>query len=347
MAKQSSTGKKKRPSMNDVAKLAGVSQTTVSFVLNNVEGSNIPPQTQERVWAAVKELGYRPNAIARGLRSRRTLTIGFISDRIATTPYAVRILEGTQDLAWANGYLLMLVNTGGDQRLKRTAIDMMLERQVDGIIYATMYHRPVTPSANLYELPAVLLDCYAEDRAFPSVVPDEVLGGYTAVEILLKKGHRRIGFIRDSNPVTAAVGRQEGLKQALMAYGVPIEEALIETAESIPAGGYQATLALMRLSNPPTAIFCYNDRMALGAYNALRDLNLIIPDDVAVMGFDNQELIAADLSPPLSTMALPHYEMGQWAMQHLLELIEQPEQNQQSAPVQHLMECPFIERESI
>jgi LacI family transcriptional regulator len=347
MAKQSAPGKKKRPSMNDVAKLAGVSQTTVSFVLNNVEGSNIPPRTQERVWAAVKELGYRPNAIARGLRSRRTHTIGFVTDRIATTPYAVRILEGAQELAWANGYLLMLVNTGGDQHLKRTAIDMMLERQVEGIIYATMYHRPVTLPANMHELPAVLLDCYVEDRAFPSVVPDEVQGGRAAVEILLEKGYRRIGFVQDNNPVPAAVGRLKGLKQALEAYGVPFDETLVQTAESIPAGGYQATMALMRLPHPPTAIFCYNDRMALGAYNALRDLNLTIPDDVAVMGFDNQELIAADLSPPLSTMALPHYEMGRWAVQHLLELIEQPELSQQSTSVQHLMECPFIERESI
>lgn len=333
--------------MNDVAKLAGVSQTTVSFVLNNVEWANIPLETQQRVWAAVKELGYRPNAIARGLRSSRTHTIGFITDRIATTPYAVRTLEGAQDLAWANGYLLLLVNTGGDQNLKQTAIDMMLERQVDGIIYATLYHRPVKPPANMHELPAVLLDCYTEDRAFPSVAPDEVLGGRTAAEILLEKGHRRIGFAQDKNLVPAAVGRFEGLKQALAAYGVPFEAELVQTGDSIPAGGYQATMALMRLPNPPTAIFCYNDRMALGAYNALRDLNLSIPNDVAIIGFDNQELIAADLSPSLSTMALPHYEMGQWAVEHLLTLINHPDRVQSNEPRQHLMPCPFIERDSV
>lgn len=334
--------------MQDVAELAGVSRTTVSFVLNDTPlANNIPSETRERVLAAVKELGYRPNVIARGLRSSRTHTIGFVTDRIATTPYAVRILEGAQEIAWANGYLLLLINTGGDQRLKRTAIDMMLDRQVDGIIYATMYHRPVTPPTNMHELPAVLLDCYTQDRTFPSVVPDEVLGGRTAVELLLKKGHRRIGFALDSDPVPAAVGRLEGLKQALAAHGVPFEEALVQTGESIPAGGYYATMALMHLPNPPTAIFCYNDRMALGAYNALRDLNLTIPDDVAVMGFDNQELIAADLSPPLSTMALPHYEMGQWAVRHLLELIEHPDEVNQGELLQHLMTCPLIERESV
>jgi len=334
--------------MQDVAELAGVSRTTVSFVLNDTPlASKITAETQERIWAAVKELGYRPNAIARGLRSNCTHTIGFVTDQIATTPYAVRILEGAQEMAWTNGYLLLLINTGGDQRLKRTAIDMMLDRQVDGIIYATMYHRPVTPPANMHEVPAVLLDCYTEDRTFPSVVPDEVSGGRTAVEFLLKKGHRRIGFALDSDPVPAAMGRLEGLKQALAAQGVPFEAALVQTGESTPTGGYKTARALMHLPNPPTAIFCYNDRMALGAYNALRDLNLTIPDDVAVMGFDNQELIAADLSPPLSTMSLPHFEMGQWAVRHLLKLIEDSDDVNQKEPLQHLMNCPLIERESV
>lgn len=333
--------------MNDVAKLAGVSQTTVSFVVNNVEGANIPPETQERVWAAIDELGYRPNVLARSLRSNKTHTIGFVTDRIATTPYAVRILEGAQELAWANEYLLLLVNTGGNQQMKAAAVNMMLDRQVDGIIYATMYHRRVYPPANISELPTVLLDCYTEEQAFPSVVPDEVLGGRTAVEYLLAKGHRRIGFAQDSNPVPAAVGRFEGFRQALANYGVPFEADLVQTGQSIPAGGYQATMALMKLPDPPTAIFCYNDRMALGAYNALRELNLSIPNDVAIIGFDNQELIAADISPSLTTMALPHAEMGQWAVQHLLDLIENPGSQADTPPVQHKLTCPLIERQSV
>jgi LacI family transcriptional regulator len=191
-----------------------------------------------------------------------------------------------------------------------------------------------------------LLDCYTPDRSFPSVVPNEVLGGRTAVEFLLKKGHRRIGFAQDSDPVPAAKGRMEGLKQALVAYGLPFEEALVQRDVSLPAGGYRATMALMRLPHPPTAIFCYNDRMALGAYNALRELNLSIPDDVAIIGFDNQELIAADISPPLTTMALPHYEMGQWAVQHLLTLIDHLDNGRGNDPRQHQIACPLVERQS-
>ncbi len=346
MPYQASNLKKKRPSMHDVARLAGVSQTTVSFVLNNVEGANIPPETHQRVWAAVKELDYRPNAIARGLRSSRTHTIGFITDEIATTPFAGKILEGAQDYAWANQYLLLLVNTGGNQQIKTAAIEMMLDRRVDGIIYATMYHRPITPPPSLHEAPTVLLDCYSEDRSLPAVAPDEVAGGYAATELLLQKGHRRIGFTNHNQPIPAAVGRLEGYKQALAAYHLPFDAALVREEVGDTPGGYKAVTALMQLPNPPTAIFCFNDRMAMGAYNALRDLHLAVPHDVAIVGFDNQELIAANLQPPLTTLALPHYEMGQWSIAHLLALIEQPERLAAGPPVQHLMPCRLVERAS-
>ncbi|MCB9077799.1 MAG: LacI family DNA-binding transcriptional regulator [Anaerolineaceae bacterium] len=333
--------------MNEVAKRAGVSQTTVSFVVNQVEGANIPPETQERVWAAVKELGYRPNVLARGLRSNRTHAIGFVTDEIATTPFAGKILEGAQTLAWDHEYVLLLVNTGGNQKIKKAAVNMMLDRQVDGIIYATMYHRPVDPPANLRDVPAVLLDCYVEDRSLPSVVPDEAQGGYTATEHLLKHGHRRVGFINNLDSIPATFGRLSGYKQALDAYDIAFDETLIHAEESEAIGGYRAIHALMRVPDPPTAIFCFNDRMAMGAYNALQELNLSIPNEVAIIGFDNQELIAANLYPSLTTVALPHAEMGRWAVRHLLELIDQSDAARQSEPVQHLMTCPLIERASV
>ena len=347
MAKQSKHPKSKRPSMNDVAELAGVSQTTVSFVVNKVKEANIPPETQERVWAVIDELGYRPNVLARSLRSSKTHTIGFITDEIATTPHAGKILEGAQDLAWEREYLLLLVNTNGNQQMKTAAVDMMLDRQVDGIIYATMYHRPVNPPAKLRDVPAVLLDCYVEDRSLPSVVPDEVLGGYTATEHLLKKGHRRIGFANNSHQIPATFGRLKGYQQALAEAGIPFDDTLVRYNRSEPGGGYQAVRELMQLPSPPTAIFCFNDRMTMGAYNALRELNLTIPNDVALIGFDNQELIAAHLQPPLSTMALPHYEMGRWAVKHLLALIEQPELEESTNPPQQQIICPLIERQSV
>jgi len=342
MAKQSN--KPKRPSMYDVARLAGVSQTTVSFVVNRTPHGNIPQETQDRVWAAIEDLGYRPNAIARGLSAQRTNTIGFISDEIATTPHAGRIIEGAQELAWKHKMLLMLINTGSHQKMKRAAVEMMLERRVDGIIYATMYHRPASPPDNLREVPTVLLDCFTEDRSYPSVVPDEVKGGYTATKFLIEKGHRRIGFINNSDPVPATFGRLEGYKQALAESDIAYHVDLVRTAESEPNSGYDRTLDILKLDDRPTALFCFNDRIAMGAYDALRKLNLSIPEDMAVIGFDNQELIAAHLHPGLTTMELPHYEMGQWAIKHLLEIIDHPERD--VSPIQHTIECPLIERTS-
>ena len=328
--------------MQDVAHRAGVSRTTASFVINNVNGAGIPEETRQRVWDAVKELGYRPNAIARGLRSAKTSTIGFISDEVATSPFAGEIIRGAQDRAWEDEMLLLLVNTGGNQAMKRAAVETLLQRQVEGIVYATMYHREVHPPESVRHVPTVLLDCFVADASLPSVVPDEVDGGRRATELLLARGHRRIGFINNFDPVPATLARLEGYKQALAAQGLPFDDRLVVEGESLARGGHDCALELMQRPERPTALFCFNDRMAMGAYDALRKLGLTIPNDVAVIGFDNQDIIAAALHPGLSTMQLPHYEMGQWAINYL---VEQPRDSE--PPVQDVMECRYIERESV
>lgn len=337
----------KLPSMKDVAKRAGVSQTTVSFVVNNVEGANIPVETQERIFAAIEELGYRPNAMARHLRSSRTNTIGFVSDVVATTPFAGQIIQGAQDAAWKQNYLLLVVNTGDDTAVTNAAVDTLLERRVDGILYATMYHRAVTPPPQINEVPTVLLDCFVEDHSLPSVVPDEFSGGYEATTALLRKGHTRVGFINDNEPVPAMAGREQGYRQALADFGVTFDQHLLTHQTSEPLGGYAGAEQLLARPNPPTALFCFNDRMALGAYRYAQKHGLRVPADLAIIGFDNQDMIAPYLDPPLTTMALPHYAMGQWAVTHLLQLIEQGDQQNGQTPCQHRCECPLITRASI
>lgn len=347
MTSRETKPKLKRPSMHDVARLAGVSQTTVSFVINKGKGANIPQETQDKIWSAIAELGYRPNAMARSLRSSQSHLIGFVSDEVATSPYAGQIIQGAQDTAWGEQKLLMLVNTGGNQEIKKAAVDTLLERQVEGIIYATMFHREVMPPDIIREVPTVLLDCFVANKSLPSVVPDEVLGGKTATIALIEKGHRRIGFINSSLNIPAGVGRLHGYKAALELHGIPFDPNLIVELElNVPDDGYRGTMELMQRSEPPTAIFCFNDRTAMGAYKALSELDLDIPDDVAIIGYDNQETIAPWLTPSLTTLALPHYEMGQWAVQHLLQLIKQPE-IQTHREMQHVITCPFIERDSI
>lgn len=332
--------------MNDVAKRAGVSQTTVSFVINENNSVSISEETRERVWRAVAELGYRPNAAAQSLRRSRSNLIGFVTDQIATTPHAGLIFKGAQDVAWASKKILLLVNTDDREDLKEAAVEMMLDRQVEGIIYATMYHRLAHPPAAIREVPTVLLDCFDEERSFPSVVPDEVQGGRTATEPLIAAGHRRIGFINRTRAVPAAIGRLQGYREALAAAGIAFDEGLVRADITDASGGYRCAMDLMVQPDPPTALFCFNDRMAMGAYDALRKLGKCIPQDVAVVGFDNQELIAAHLHPGLSTVQLPHYEMGQWAVQKLLAMIDGYDDDGEF-PVQHVAACPYVPRASV
>jgi LacI family transcriptional regulator len=170
-----------------------------------------------------------------------------------------------------------------------------------------------------------------------------VSGGRTATEVLLRKGHRRVGFINLGPGVPAAAGRLEGHKRALEAHGVAFDDSLVRYGDGTACGGYRCAVEIMRSTDPPTAIFCGNDPTAMGAYEALKESGLRIPDDVAVVGFDNQEIIAAQLRPALSTVALPHYEMGRWAVGHLIE----QDEHRKATPKRHAIGCPYVERESV
>lgn len=336
----------KAPSMKDVARHAGVSQTTVSFVINNVaDDNNIPAETQERVWEAVRDLAYRPNAVARNLRSQRTHTIGFISDEIATTPFAGQLIQGAQDEAWRHQNLILLVNTGANRQMQSDAIETLLERQVDGIIFATMYHHQIELPQALHEAPSVLLDCFVADRSLPAVTPAEVMGGYDATSYLIQRGHRRIGFLQNADPIPAAAGRLQGYRDALAAHGLPFEPSLVAADSSDQLGGYRAATALLGRTDRPGAIFCFNDRMAMGTYFAASDLGISIPQELAIVGFDNQETIAPWLRPALTTMQLPHYAMGQWAAAYLIDAIAAPGRSQ-AAPEQKQIRCSLVERSS-
>lgn len=331
--------------MKDVAQLANVSRTTVSYVLNQTaDADSIPEETKARIYAAVEQLGYRPNAMAQGLRSSKSNVLGFIADEIATTPFSGDIIKGAQDAAWEHNKVLYIVNTDRQPRLEEAAINTMLERQVEGILYAAMFHREVTLPPTAYEVPTVLIDCFNSDRSLPSVVPDEVEGGRVATELLLKKGHRRIAMINGKADLPGTTGRTAGYREALASFQVPLDEGLIRYGDWWQENGYSSTLELLNLPDRPTAIFCANDRIAMGAYEAVKECGLSIPRDVAIVGFDNQELIAAHLRPGLTTVALPYYEMGRWGVEYL---IKHPGDDHQSPPLQAKLECPLIERGSV
>lgn len=331
------------PTMWEVAQLAGVSQATVSLVLNKVDGGRVAEATRARVMDAVAELGYRTNAYAKSLRSGQSGMIGFISDEVASAPFAGRLLKGAQLCAWEAGNVILGVDTFDENELEAAAIDMMLSYRVEGVVYASMYHRVVDLPASLKGVPVVVLN--AQDRAgqVPSVFPDEELGGYTATRHLIEAGHTRIGMINiqaSDSELPAGIGRLAGYERALTEAGLDVDQRLIRYGTGIVEDGLDHTRNLMGERNRPTAIFCGNDRTAWGAYRALESLGMSAPLDCSIVGFDNQDTLAPFLSPGLTTVELPFERMARKAVQLLLD-------KPNSEPTQYPTRCSLIPRESV
>jgi len=338
----------RRTTIKDVARAAGVSITTVSFVLNNVEGVSISPETRERVQEAAAGLNYRPNAAAATLRTNRTHTIGFITDYIAASAFAGDIILGAQQAAWEAGQLLTIIHTGDDPDVTTAAIQMLIQRQVDGIICSTLAHRVYQPPEIVRQTPTVLLNCAAPDDSYPAVVPDEVQGGYLATRALVAAGHRRIGFLNFHNTDEFAgghppeQGRLAGYRQALAEVDAPFDPDLVVPAGFEVGDGYAAARALLEREPDLTALFCGNDRMAMGAYYAVAETGQQIPDDVSVVGFDDQVLLSANLRPGLSSVALPFEELGREAVRRLHTAGDDA-----CAPAKTLVPCRYVARHSI
>lgn len=330
--------------MWDVARRARVSQSTVSFVINETPNVRVAPATRKRVQDAVRELGYRRNAMAQGLRLGTSAAIGFITDAIATTPFAGQVIRGAQDAAWDERNLLLVVDTDSSPEVEEQAVAMMLEHRVRGIVYSTWYHRPVSLPPGIDEVPTILVNCYTEEAEVPAVVSDEVQGGRLATQTLLDHGHRRIGFLNvPPSTAPATTGRLSGYRAALTDAGIEPAEDLVAYAEPDQEGGYRAAQRILGAPHRPTALFCYNDRMAMGAYAAIGEAGLRVPDDVAVIGFDDQEVIAAHLRPPLTTIALPHYQMGHRGLTRLLEIVR----GRAIDTAREALPCPLVERASV
>jgi LacI family transcriptional regulator len=334
----------RRVLMDDVAARAGVSVTTVSHVLNEVPGKRIRGETRDRVRQAADELGYMLNGVARSLRTRRSQVIAMIGDEVAITPFAVGIIVGAQEAASKFGWLLVHVTTGVDRSSELAEIQALRQRQVDGFLYTRMYHREVTLPEVLHGLPVVIVDGTSPDRAVSSVVPDEFGGGRTAARELIRHGHTKIAFINNVDDIPASRGRLAGYRSGLEEAGLEFRMEYVLRAASDATGGLGAARALLNLDDRPQAIFCFNDRMAMGVYHAAHERGLRIPEDLSVVGFDNQPNIADGLFPNLTTVALPHYEMGTLGVRTLVEQLTRPAD---SEPSQVALACPLIRRESV
>ncbi|MEV6984676.1 LacI family DNA-binding transcriptional regulator [Sphaerisporangium sp. NPDC051017] len=306
----------RRPSIGRVAELAGVSASTVSHTLNGHRP--VSAATRKRVLDAIEQLGYRPNVLARGLRTARSQTIGLIIPDI-TDPFYPMLARGVQDVLGPAGYHEIITNTDGERELERFALEQMIARQVDGIAFAVFHTHAgdLRPAIDM-GIPVVRLGGRLVQPGVDLVHSDDEGGAAEATGYLLDQGYDRIGFVCGPQADGPAAERVTGHLATLARRGFRPEPGLIVHTHFSRAGGTAGTLRLLDLPRPPRAVLCANDIMAIGALDAARRRGLDVPGDLAVMGFDDIEA-ATLVSPQLTTMANPARLIGQACGRILLD----------------------------
>ncbi|GAA4679814.1 LacI family DNA-binding transcriptional regulator [Nocardioides nanhaiensis] len=308
-----------RVTLAEVASRAGVSRTTASYVLNGRTAQmRISPAVEQRVRSVAESAGYRPDLAAASLRTRRSRTIGVISDHVAGGMFSSRLLVGAGRAAREQGHVLLIGESGGEPATAAAIITEMVDRRVDGVLLVTAATSQVRLPEGLGPLPVVTVNCTDPDASSTSVLPDERAGGRAAAQVLLEAGHRGIVVAgEDAAPeVLAGRLRLAGIAEALSAAGLPPAERIAcgWTVE----GAYAGLAPWLHGGARPRALVCLTDRVAMGAYQALAELGLRVPEDVSVVSFDGSE-IAQWLRPSVTSVAIPFDEMGARGVRALLD----------------------------
>ncbi|HEY5784875.1 MAG TPA: LacI family DNA-binding transcriptional regulator [Microlunatus sp.] len=340
----------RKATSQDVADLAGVSRSAVSLVLNGHGAGNIAPDKQALIIEAARQLRYTPNAVALSLRSRRSSTIGVVTDAIATTAFGGQLLQGAADVAAAEGYLLLVIDTQQDLEQEGRAYESLQNRQVDGFLFAAMSLRPYDAPPALRGAPSALANCYTPDDSMTAFIPDEVTGSRLVTQHLIDAGHRDIAMLTGTSDVVASGLREQGFDEAMTSAG-------LSAAAPIAAGweidkGYAGAMHVLTVNRArPTAIVCANDRSAVGVMLAAAQLGLSVPGDLSVVGYDDDENVAPWLVPALTTVRLPHREMGERAMRVVLAGVQD---DTPAAPLSEpirtpptMLDCPLVVRDSV
>jgi len=326
--------------IKDIARRAGVSVATVSYVVNH--NRYVSPELTERVVHAIEELGYSPNAIARSLRQKNTRMIGLIVPD-SSNPFFAEIAKGVEDAGYDKGYSVILCNSNAQTERELVYLDLLRSKRVDGIIFiATSMHVEHIRSFIKAGIPVVIFYRDIPSLDIDTFRIDNFQAGYIATRHLIQLGHREIACIQPASALTPSGQRVEGYKRAMEESGLQWDEALMPRGDNRVSGGKDAAQALVQSGRSFSAIFSTNDAMAIGAMRALRILGYRIPQTLSIVGVDDI-LLASFTEPPLTTVAQPKYEAGCQAVDFLIQRIESG-YNQGPRNIQ--LEIKLIERES-
>jgi LacI family transcriptional regulator len=313
--------------IRDVAEKAGVSVATVSHVINGTR--KVAPETEARVRRVMEELGYQPNAIAQSLRKRTTYAIGILVSDI-TNPFFATLVRGAEDAALEAGYSVIVCNSDEDPQKEDMYIRALWRRRIDGMLIAPTRDgtSPAIQELVQRKLPFVFVDRKAKGIEADAVLSDNIGGAYLATKHLIERGHKRIGIVLGIPGATTTEERLLGYRQALEEAGIPFSEDLVVWGGYRMEGGRKACAKLLSLSDPPTAIFSTNNLMTVGVLQELSHRGIKIPEEVAVVGFDDLEW-AEIVHPPLTVIAQRPYEIGYQAFKILLERLNRLEGKQE------------------
>ncbi|MFD0713693.1 catabolite control protein A [Paenibacillus sp. GCM10027626] len=317
----------------DVAREAGVSMATVSRVVNN--NPNVKPQTRKKVFEAIERLGYRPNAVARGLASKKTTTVGVVIPDISNTIFS-EVARGIEDIANMYHYNIILCNADKKKDKEIRVINTLLEKQVDGLLFmggaVTDEHMQAFRTANV---PIVLCATTEEKGEIPSVDIDHEAAAFDAVNELIKQGHKQIAMISGTLQDPAnGYARFQGYKRALETAGLTYDENLVRMGNYRYESGVEAMKYFLGLSSRPTAVFSANDEMAIGAIHCIQDAGISVPKDISVISVDNSRM-ASMVRPQLSSVAQPMYDIGAVSMRLLTKLMKKEAVEQAKVVLPH------------
>jgi len=303
--------------MSDVAKLANVSPATVSRVLSHPELVSV--KTRKKVMEVIKQVNYKPHLVARQFRTQETKIILVVVPDI-TSAFFSKVLRGIEHVAIEHGYQVILGDTEDTVEREKEYVNLLLQKQADGMVLLTARLNKKSLEEISKNYPIVLACEYIDGLNIPTVSIDNISSAIKATEHLINLGHTKIAHITGSINVVLSRDRLRGFQQAMLSHNLEVESVYIQEGDSSFESGYQQMLKLLALEEPPTAVFAFNDDMAMGAIKAAKERGITIPDDLAIVGFDNIKM-SSIIEPNLTTVDQPKYEIGKKAMELLIRLI--------------------------